>query len=403
MVKPPRKFTPEEVAANDQARVEREVVERGLKQEGISRVEASRNRGAKRKNRTDTDEISVISASVRPKELQGHNEFDGAPHWATPTHRRPRNRPSVFISNMNNVGSPTSSIESPLGPTQRQTHTSNDGDSESDKDVVEKPFIGSRVAVRRASAIHFGTIISCATLEGRNHYCIKYDDRIIVEVNTIELSRLQQLYIEEMNNDTVGHQKQKSQSTQDDEYVGTRVSFMCERIAFYGTVQRCSLSDRSSRQKMWYIKYDGGDEEEIFRPKMNERRRHYARHGMNDPTLPAILPPQLPPPSTAKKGNTRRTTKQQQPTTAKKKKVPVTNRKKKTATKQRAVKKKSVKKKTKKKKDTTAKPKPRLHNADDETVATHGNYSPKVPYSYEVQYKDGSHPKYTPFVLKDQF
>ena len=146
-----------------------------------------------------------------------------------------------------------------------------------------------------------------------------------------------------MNNDTVGHQKQKSQSTQDDEYVGTRVSFMCERIAFYGTVQRCSLSDRSSQQKMLYIKYNGGDEEEIFRPKMNEQRRHYARHGMNDPTLPAILPPQLPPPSTAKKDNTTRTTKQQQPTTVKKKKVPVTNRKKKTATKQRAIKKNSVK------------------------------------------------------------
>ena len=88
MVKPPRKFTPEEIAANDQARVEREVVERGLKQEGISRFEASRNRGSKRKNNdTDDDEISVISASDRPKELQGHNEFDGAPHWATPKRR----------------------------------------------------------------------------------------------------------------------------------------------------------------------------------------------------------------------------------------------------------------------------------------------------------------------------
>ena len=134
---------------------------------------------------------------------------------------------------------------------------------------------------------------------------------------------------------------------------------------------------------------------------MNERRRHYARHGMHDPTTPAILPPQLPSPSTAKKGNTRRTTKQQQPPTAKKKKVPVTNRKKKTATKQRAVKKKSVKQKPKKKKDTTTLPRPKLHDADEQIVATHGNYTPKQPYSYKVQYNDGSHLTYTPFVLED--
>ena len=204
MVEPHRKFTPEEIAANAQATVERE-----LKQEGISQFEARRNRGSER-NHTDNDddEISVVSATTRPKELQGHNAFDEAKHWATPKRHRRRKKPAIFVSNMNNVGSPTSSIDSPLAATQRQTHTSNitnnDSDSENDNDVVEKPLIGSRVAVLRESAIHFGTIISCAMLEGRNHYCIEYDDRIIVEVNTIELSRLQQLYIEEMNNDTIG-------------------------------------------------------------------------------------------------------------------------------------------------------------------------------------------------------
>ena len=141
MVDPPRKFTPEEIAANNQATVERDIVERELKQEGISWFKASRNRGSKRKNQTDTDEISVISVTERPKELQGHYAFDTAPHWATPTHQRPQNKPSIYISNINNVGSPTSSIELPLAATQRKTHTSNDGDSESDKDVVEKPLI----------------------------------------------------------------------------------------------------------------------------------------------------------------------------------------------------------------------------------------------------------------------
>ena len=80
MADPPRKFTPEEIAANNQATVERDIVERELKQEGISRIEASRNRGSKRKNNnTDDDEISIISVSRRPKELQGHNAFDTAP------------------------------------------------------------------------------------------------------------------------------------------------------------------------------------------------------------------------------------------------------------------------------------------------------------------------------------
>ena len=91
-----------------------------------------------------------------------------------------------------------------------QPHTSNDGDSESDKDVIEKQLIGSRVAERCESAIHFGTILSCATLEGRNHYCIEYDDRTIKQVDTVELSRLQELYIKEINNDIVGQQKQQS-------------------------------------------------------------------------------------------------------------------------------------------------------------------------------------------------
>ena len=48
-------------------------------------------------------------------------------------------------------------------------------------------------------------------------------------------------------------------------------------------------------------------------------------------------------------------------------------------------------------------PKPKLHNTDEETVATHGNQSLKLTYLYKVQYKDGSHPKYKPFVLEDQF
>ena len=66
---------------------------------------------------------------------------------------------SIYVSNINNVGSPTTSFVSPLGGTQRQKPTSNitnnDNDSESDNNVGEKPLIGSCVAVLQKSAIHF--------------------------------------------------------------------------------------------------------------------------------------------------------------------------------------------------------------------------------------------------------
>ena len=203
-----------------------------------------------------------------------------------------------------------------------------------------------------------------------------------------------------MNNDVVGQQKTKSQSTEDDEFVGSCVSFSCGGLAFYGTVKRCFMNDR--RKKTWYIVYDNDtDEEEILRPTMLVRQKHYVRHGKYDPTLPNVPPPQLPSSSTKKDSNSR-TSKQQQLATAKKKKAAQSKSKTTTGAKQQATKKKIVRKRTKKKEDTTAGPKPKLHNADDETVATHGNYSPKVPYLYEVQYKDRSRPTYTPFVLKDQ-
>ena len=64
MVDPPRKFTPEEIAANAQATAERE-----LKQEGMSQFEGRHNRGSERNRRNDNDEISVVSACKRPKAL----------------------------------------------------------------------------------------------------------------------------------------------------------------------------------------------------------------------------------------------------------------------------------------------------------------------------------------------
>ena len=115
---------------------------------------------------------------------------------------------------MNDGCSPTLSINSPLRGTQRRTHTSNitnnDSDSESDNYVGEKPLIGSCVAVLQGSVIHLRKNNFCAMVEGRKHHCIEYDDRSIKEVDLIELSRLQKLYIKEINNDAVDQQKQKA-------------------------------------------------------------------------------------------------------------------------------------------------------------------------------------------------
>ena len=84
MVKPARKHTVEERSAydNDQGRLDREASlvdqnQKQLKREGISRHEETQR---KRNCTNDDDEISVTLATDRSKELQGHNEFDGAPH-----------------------------------------------------------------------------------------------------------------------------------------------------------------------------------------------------------------------------------------------------------------------------------------------------------------------------------
>ena len=128
--------------------------------------------------------------------------------------------------------------------------------------------------------------------------------------------------------------------------------------------------------------YDNGDEEELLAVGFYKRQKLYAQEGIYDPKGKAEQrapppPPKLP--STTKKDNTK-----------KRKSV-----QKKTST--------PTKKKTTKKTDQTALPTPKLHDADGDTIDTHGNYTPQRPYSYEVQYKDGSQPTYTPFVLKDHF
>ena len=79
----------------------------------------------------------------------------------------------------------------------------------------------------------------------------------------------------------------------------------------------------------------------------------------------------------------------------------ITTTDKKTATKKKM--KTPTKKKKKKTNNKEPLPPPKLKNADDNTVLTHGNCSCYQPYAYQVQYYDKPQPEYTPFHLTDQF
>ena len=108
-------------------------------------------------NNDDSLEISIVSASGRPKELQGHNAFDKSSHWDTPTTKRVRKKPTdVYVSTT--MGSPTSSIDSPMATAARATNVAV---KDSDDEECKQTLIGTRVAVKLGVLPFFGTIKSC--------------------------------------------------------------------------------------------------------------------------------------------------------------------------------------------------------------------------------------------------
>ena len=56
-----------------------------------------------------------------------------------------------------------------------------------------------------------------------------------------------------------------------------------------------------------------------------------------------------------------------------------------------------------KKNNKTALPTLKLRNANDNTIVTYGNYTSQQPYGYKIHYYNKSQPKYTLFVLNNQF
>ena len=149
MAKPPRKHTVEERAAymNDTARLEREASlvdqnQKQLKQEALSQFEDT-----KRKRTNNDDDLSVVSASKRPNVLKEHNKFEIAKYWATPTRQRELKKPTDIYVPENNVGSPASSIDSPLTGTRRT--------------LVTDDYVGTQVTFKHSGVVFYGTVKRC--------------------------------------------------------------------------------------------------------------------------------------------------------------------------------------------------------------------------------------------------
>ena len=64
----------------------------------------------RKRNRTNNyDELSVVSATKRPKELKGHNNFETSSHWNTQKHQREWKRPTdIYVPE--NSGFPVSPL-----------------------------------------------------------------------------------------------------------------------------------------------------------------------------------------------------------------------------------------------------------------------------------------------------
>ena len=92
------------------------------------------------------------------------------------------------------------------------------------------------------------------------------------------------------------------------------------------------------------------------------------------------------------------TTKQKNTTTQK---TAVT--KKAAAKKKAAVKKKKPLTKKQQEKEDKKLPPPKLRTEESATIIIHGNYSPAVPYAYEVEQYNKTKPKFEPILLTDDF
>ena len=91
-----------------------------------------------------------------------------------------------------------------------------------------------------------------------------------------------------------------------DFYVGSRVAVKLGVIPFFCTIKSCQLGVRND--KLWYIKYNGGvDEEEVLILELRQRQKLYQKEQGNDTVgntkLPAREGPPPLPPSTTKKSN----------------------------------------------------------------------------------------------------
>ena len=194
MAKPPRKHSVEERAAylNSPARHGKEVSLVNQNQKQLKLVVIFWFKETKRKRTDNDDELSVVTEIKRPTELKGHNNFETAPHWATPTRQRERKRPTDIYVPENNVDSPMSTIASPLAATRRT--------------LVADDYVGTRVAFKCLSIVFYGTVKCCFVGDRQaKNWEIVYDNKDKEEILVDEFRKQQRLYTREEMYDTKGN------------------------------------------------------------------------------------------------------------------------------------------------------------------------------------------------------
>ena len=180
-----------------------------------------------------------------------------------------------------------------------------------------------------------------------------------------------------------------------DLFKGDRVCELIGGTPFYGNVTGAFIKDGVRKTKLWRIKFDHGEEEDITLSQLLGYQRKYENHKQYDTEANTKLPATTTAPTLP--GSKRK--KKKESTTVKKKAPPSAKKKKKTPVKK---KKKSLTEKQKKALAERLFP-PKLLDTDGNTVRINNNYTGDEPYPYHVKYKDESTPLYEPIKLNNHF
>ena len=139
------------------------------------------------------------------------------------------------------------------------------------------------------------------------------------------------------------------------------------KVRHFGSV-KSHYWDYDSNKKLYSIKYDDNDEEDVSENELSNMIKLYDKEKHHDEQKRSSSEGKA-----LKKGGYPLKKKREAGTSAKK-----------------------LKQKKKKRKATFMDSRCKLHDEDGKTVITHGNYQPHKPYSYEIPYDNNTKYNYTP-------